>query len=446
MGHEVGDRIRELRIRGGLSQQDLAGPGVTASYVSRLEAGQRQPSDRALSWIAGKLGTTPEFLAGGDSGRARHELRLDLAAAQMALEEGDVAGAGAKFARLRQSADADVAAEAARGYAAACEASGDLLAAIAAYEQLLEQSLASAAHSVLDVAVPLCRCCREAGDLGRAVDVGELGLRWLRECGAVGTDAEVELLLTLAMAYQERGDFVRTQQLLARVQAVADGLGGPRERGAVYWNAAVLAGELGRYADAVRMSERAVALFGEGSDERNLARLRNAHATLLMRHDPTRAGESLEMLQNALDRLLTCGSQVDVAYCETEIARAHVLLGDPQSAINAALSALVRLALDTRLECARARTALAFALSAAGRYDEAKAEYETAATLLERLGSPHQAALVWAELAECAASHGDEAVALSSSRRALSSARIVPPFTRGAVASRPSPVQVGDAG
>ncbi|MBV9291980.1 MAG: tetratricopeptide repeat protein, partial [Frankiales bacterium] len=82
----------------------------------------------------------------------------------------------------------------------------------------------------------------------------------------------------------------------------------------------------------------------------------------------------------------------------------------------------------------------------AGRYDEAKAEYETAAALLERLGSPHQAALVWAELAECAASHGDEAVALSSARRALSSARIAPPFTRGTVATRPSPVQVGGAG
>src|SRR5581483_10884775 len=392
MGNGVGDRIRELRLQAGLSQQDLAGPGVTASYVSRLEAGQRQPSGRALAWIANRLGRTQEFLTGGDSGRARLELRLELAAAQMALDEGDLAGAGAKFARLRQSADPATAAAAARGYAAACEASGDLHAAIAAYEQLLEDSLASAAHPLLQVAVPLCRCCREVGDLGRAVDVGELGLRRLRECGAVGTDVEVELLLTLAMAYQERGDFVRTQQLLARVQAVADDMGGPRERGAVYWNAAVLAGELGHYADAVRMSERAVALFGEGSDERNLARLRNAHATLLMRHDPSRAGESLEMLQNALDRLLTCGSQVDVAYCETEIARAHVLLGDPQSAINAALSALVRLALDTRLESARARTALAFALSAAGRYDEAKAEYEAAAALLERLGSPHQAA------------------------------------------------------
>jgi transcriptional regulator with XRE-family HTH domain len=62
----VGERIRRLREERGLSQRELAEPGVSYAYISRVEHDQRQPSARALLKIAPKLGTTVLGLETGD--------------------------------------------------------------------------------------------------------------------------------------------------------------------------------------------------------------------------------------------------------------------------------------------------------------------------------------------------------------------------------------------
>jgi transcriptional regulator with XRE-family HTH domain len=64
----VGARIRTLRETLGLSQRDIAEPGVTFSYISRIEAGQRQPSEQVLRSLAEKLGTTAHYLESGRAG------------------------------------------------------------------------------------------------------------------------------------------------------------------------------------------------------------------------------------------------------------------------------------------------------------------------------------------------------------------------------------------
>lgn len=66
----VGQRIRRLRVEQGLSQRDLAEPGVTYSYLSRVEAGTRQPSEMALRALAEKLSATAHYLETGNA-RAR---------------------------------------------------------------------------------------------------------------------------------------------------------------------------------------------------------------------------------------------------------------------------------------------------------------------------------------------------------------------------------------
>jgi ribosome-binding protein aMBF1 (putative translation factor) len=61
----VGERIRRLREERGLSQRELAEPGVSYAYVSRLEAGDRRASLQALRKLAAKLGVTPLYLEVG---------------------------------------------------------------------------------------------------------------------------------------------------------------------------------------------------------------------------------------------------------------------------------------------------------------------------------------------------------------------------------------------
>jgi transcriptional regulator with XRE-family HTH domain len=48
-----------------MSQRDLSSPGVSYAYISRIEAGARTPSVKALRLLARKLGVTVEQLETG---------------------------------------------------------------------------------------------------------------------------------------------------------------------------------------------------------------------------------------------------------------------------------------------------------------------------------------------------------------------------------------------
>jgi transcriptional regulator with XRE-family HTH domain len=61
----VGERIRRLRKERGLSGRDLASPGVSYTYLSRIEVGKRNPSLAALRKLAEKLGVTALYLETG---------------------------------------------------------------------------------------------------------------------------------------------------------------------------------------------------------------------------------------------------------------------------------------------------------------------------------------------------------------------------------------------
>lgn len=66
MGEEtIAQRLKRLRTERGWSQRRLARIGYTAAYISRLEAGERQPSIRVLRRLAAELGVDPHYLETG---------------------------------------------------------------------------------------------------------------------------------------------------------------------------------------------------------------------------------------------------------------------------------------------------------------------------------------------------------------------------------------------
>ena len=61
----IGRRLRRLREERGLSQRALSEPGISYAYISRVEAGARTPSRRALEKLARKLDVTALYLETG---------------------------------------------------------------------------------------------------------------------------------------------------------------------------------------------------------------------------------------------------------------------------------------------------------------------------------------------------------------------------------------------
>jgi transcriptional regulator with XRE-family HTH domain len=73
----VGDHLRRLRTRRGLSLRDLAAAtGFSPSFISQVENGQASPSISSMERIAHAVGVTlGEFFLAASTGRGGHVLR-----------------------------------------------------------------------------------------------------------------------------------------------------------------------------------------------------------------------------------------------------------------------------------------------------------------------------------------------------------------------------------
>ena len=84
-------RLREARERAGLSQRQLAFPGCTPTYISRIEGGARVPSLHIIHELAARLAVSADWLATGEDdgdGRAKKEVRRALAVYRLAERDG----------------------------------------------------------------------------------------------------------------------------------------------------------------------------------------------------------------------------------------------------------------------------------------------------------------------------------------------------------------------
>src|SRR5215203_7518636 len=81
----VGRRIRSVRLEMGLSQAEVAEGMLSASYVSLVESGRRQPATPALQHIAERLGVDIGYLRDGVDAEVRRRARLALGHAEVAL-------------------------------------------------------------------------------------------------------------------------------------------------------------------------------------------------------------------------------------------------------------------------------------------------------------------------------------------------------------------------
>src|SRR5437762_14173889 len=88
-GETIGERLKRLRLERGFSQRELSAPGVSYAYISRIEAGTRQPSVKALRRLAAKLEVSAEYLETGSELLPADLLELRLADLELALRLGE---------------------------------------------------------------------------------------------------------------------------------------------------------------------------------------------------------------------------------------------------------------------------------------------------------------------------------------------------------------------
>ena len=425
----VGNRIRTRRLELGLSQADIAEGMLSPSYVSLVESGRRQPAASALAHIAERLKIDVEYLRDGVDASVRTQARLALARAEMALRDGHAEEAYEAFTSLAgdPGLNDEQARQARLGRALAKERAGELETAIELLtEMVTEARQAPEVQPWLEASEALTRCYRELGDLDMAVQAGEEALRGASDLGLEGTDEYVRLGSTVLSAYHTRGDRARSQILARELVQLADQLGSPLARGAAYWNASVIAESRGELAQALSLADRALAMFGESDDARNLARLRLSLVWLTLQGDEANPAKALEMLDAIRSQVEANAGAVDVGYMHHHRAYALFKLGRLDEARDVLTDLIATAGEENQLNTAQARLLLAAIHREAGDQDAALEQAKAAAAIIDSMRAHRHAAAAWRELGDLYRDLGRSEDALNAYDNALRAARVEP--------------------
>jgi tetratricopeptide (TPR) repeat protein len=249
--------------------------------------------------------------------------------------------------------------------------------------------------------IALSRVYRESGDLGRAIETGERVLADLTEAGLDSCDEAVQLAVTVAAAYFERGDAGHAVRICRSAIARAEALGSPRARASAYWNASAMQARRGDIQTAAPLAERALALLSEGQDARNLARLRTELGRLQLSLDPPDVEQARQNLEKADEELdWSSGAQVDKAWTRLGLARALFLAGDLAGSRAMTIEVGELSAGHAPLAEAEARALAGQAHAAEGDMAAAAGAFQEAVLLLSAIGADQGAAQLWFDLAD----------------------------------------------
>ncbi|WP_182904558.1 helix-turn-helix transcriptional regulator [Microbispora sp. H13382] len=422
----VGQRIKAIRRQRGLSQAQLAHPELSDSYVSLIESGKRTPTPAVLELLAQKLDCSLTYLVNGVTAEQMEDLEVGLSFARMALENGEVAEARRRYAELLADNNllglTALRVEARYGYALALEACGELGEAISVLNELNgSEAEAMPQERKIAVALALCRCHRERGDFSAAVHVGEQTLAAFARSG--WTDELVELGATLLLAYMVRGDMLRAGHFANELLAAAETLGTSRATVASSWNAAQVLEKIGRGEEGMTLLERALAFQSENGEPRNLARLRQAYASMMLRVRPEEAERARELLLRAQrEHEASATSAFDRARTACVLAWAEIVLDRPDGAVDHLRDALAHVQHTRSGLLAGANLLLGQAHFLLHQDGDAAAALDLVTGWLEDAPQTLKAAEDWMNVAEMRRRIGDDSQSVAAYQRALACA------------------------
>jgi transcriptional regulator with XRE-family HTH domain len=418
---ELGQRIRALRVAKGWTQTDLAGGDISVGYVSRIESGQRRPNAAVLDDLASRLGVPADQLLRGVSAREFDEIKLTLDFAELSLESGQHIEAESRareaLDRARSTSQDELAYRARFLMARALEGQGNYDDAIIELEPLVASKDGGLVR--IRCAIALSRCFRESGDLNKAIEVGERVLDQLADTPLDSADEAVQMAVTLAAAYYERGDAGQAVRTCRKAVLKAETLASSTARASAYWNASMMEALQGSVSHAIPLAERALALLTEGQDARSLARLRTQLGIMQLRLDPPEVAEAQRNLEQAAQELEWCSAgPVEIARNDLALARAHFMEGDAVSARALSAKARVGVGDSAPIVAADAKSVEGQVAAMEGDLVGAKRSYREAVMLLTGIGADRTAAQLWFELAGLLEDVGDYAAARDAYRSA----------------------------
>jgi transcriptional regulator with XRE-family HTH domain len=341
----VGARLKRLRLQRGLSQRDLSSPGVSYAYISRIEAGARTPSVKALRKLSQKLGVSVEYLETGRDIRDVDERELKLTDAELELRLAEHPWAAEQKLRdlLVEATNVGDHASASRARIAlglAAAQRGNHLDAVEQLEAALQDHHVSP-HTKPNVYATLAQSYSSLGAPDRAVRLLEECLQELGEIAAEDTGAYIRFSTYLSYALSDAGEYDRASEVVKSAIAKADDVADPYARVRLLWSLARIAGLEGRSTEALDYIRRAISLLEATEHTVQLGRayLLSAGIEATESHvDATR-----DQLRLAKKLLGPSAEPLDLAMLKIGRSRLAAIEGNADRAVETARDALTQL-------------------------------------------------------------------------------------------------------
>lgn len=423
----VGARLRRLRLQRGLSQRQLADARVSATYISRIEAGTREPSRRVLDGLAQKLGVTRQYLESGSRANPLEEQEARFQQARLGLKLGrDPGRAEEELRELLNEAvdtgDAWIADQARAILGRASLLRDDFQSAI----DLLEPSIRL--HELKfpvqrELIATLARALIAAGQADRAIG---LLAPCLREIETAKSEARIDYMrITMLLAYAnaDTGDLQQAEAILSSALSDVAELSRPLIRARSYWAEAQSAHAEGDLLMALRRLRRAAALLESVEDAADLARAHLLWADLVALDDRAEeANVHLGLAESLISHQAEDGDELN--RLRTEQARRAVRRGDADEAVAKAREAISLVHDDRPAELGIAYWSLGQGLAMQGNLDDSVSSLERAIELLSRVRRPRdvsQASLSLGRVLRQAGRHQDASEAFERAAEAATS-------------------------
>jgi transcriptional regulator with XRE-family HTH domain len=416
----VGARLKRLRIERRLSQRDLSSPGVSYAYISRIEAGARTPSVKALRKLAQKLGVSVEYLETGRDIREVDDRELRLADAELQVRlDADTQAAEQKlsevFEEARAAGDRVSASRAAIGLGLAAAYRGNHLDAVERLESALQfERVSPVVRS--DVYSTLAQSYAALGAADRAVKILGDCLAEVKSAAPGNVTLQVQYASYLSYAYSDAGQHDRAAEVIRDALKLAGDSADGYTRVRLLWGLARVAAIEGRGSEALIHIRRAIALLETTDDTLQLARgylLSAGIESIEGNIEGTR--EHLEVARQLLGPSPEAIDRGMILIGRSRVAR---LEHDADRAVEYARDAIATLGDFNAAELGSACWALAGGLALQRDVQGANDAYRRAVDLLTVHGRRHNAGLASLEWAELLKENGREAEAEPILRRA----------------------------
>ncbi|SHH09996.1 helix-turn-helix domain-containing protein [Streptoalloteichus hindustanus] len=395
-----GERLRALRLRRGLAQKDLAGPGVSTSYVSRLESGERAPSPQVVAHLAATLGVEPAELVGRAPAVEQRQALL-WCEAVLAHRDGETSRAVTLLDELGSVAEEPMFGWSVRWTRAALLARGqEPEQLIVATEELLDAWSPGAAVDAL-VEVMRAAALRQLGRTAEAVHAVRTAVALTEDPqDALTAATHLRCLVALCSELARAARLAEAEEAVQQLGAALRDAEPDRVAVSGWWVKAQVEDRLGRRAEASRSIVTAQRLLDAVDVEPQFRhRVSLAAVAIGLRAEHPEVAELTAVLNNVAATVAPrsqLAAQVDALRGELALR-----VGDARAAWELAERALAMGALDheDELRCRVLLVRAAVELADAERLLAARSQL---ADLLERLGSVSIDPALWRNVAQLA--------------------------------------------